>query len=59
MVDAAAYTVHSVDHHTPNTPEIYGHLHRLKSDYRFRHEIRREMLGTLTSVFSSKRQRTG
>jgi|GEM_PF-2716178 len=35
-------------------PDVHGHLNRLKSDYRLRHEIRREMLGAMASLFTPR-----
>jgi len=54
MFDAANFTGQLDEQIAPEAIDVRGHLHRIKSDYRFRREIRSEMLGTLMSVLSTR-----
>lgn len=59
MFDTAPYLEQPEERQSPDSIDVREHLHRINTDYGFRNEIRREMLGAIRSVFSTKPPRTG
>ena len=53
MFDAAHYLDQLDEREVLTRDDIHGHLHRIRTDYGFRNEIRRQMLNAVKSIFSS------
>ncbi len=52
MFDAAHYLDQIDERQELALDDIHGHLHRIKTDYGFRHEIRKQLLDATRSIFS-------
>jgi len=59
MFDAAPYRDQLDDQQPAVSIDTQQHLHRIKTDYGFRNEIRKDLMDTLKSIFSTKRPKNG
>lgn len=50
MFDAAHYLDQRDEPHDLALDDIRGHLHRIKTDYGFRNEVRKQMIDAVKSI---------